>query len=135
MIAIQEINLAVIKQQLVRITKQRQSRLKSISEKSCRYENLKFLRLSLLNTQSLKISQYHHNNIHKVNVLNDALCLFTSISESLAAIMCITEKVSSGLSLVLYGLGVTIYIYFLEVKIHHELRFMADSGVTSTTSI
>jgi len=115
MIAVQEANQTAIEHQLSRTAEQKQSRLEPTSEEPHRHEDLDPPKLGPPDTPSPEISQDRHDNIHKADALNDALCLFTSISESLAAVACMAEKVSSGLNLVPYGLGVAIHICSLGV--------------------
>ena len=115
MIAVQEANQAAIEHQLSRTAEQKQSRSEPTSGEPRRHEDLDPPKLGPPDTPSPEISQDRHDDIHKADALNDALCLFTSISESLAAVACMAEKVSSGLSLVPYGLGVAIHICSLGV--------------------
>lgn len=103
MIAVQKSNQASLEHQLARVRKEFGS--EPSIEEPCRHEVS-----DLPNTR-----QDDHDNIRKADVLNDTLCLFASIHESLAAVADLAGKISSGLSLVPYGLGVAIHISTLQV--------------------
>lgn len=99
MITVQEANQAAIEHQLSRTAEQKQSRSEPISGEPRRHEDLD---PPPGYTKSGISQDRHDDNIHKADVLNDALCFFASISESLAAVACMADKISSGLSLVPY---------------------------------